>query len=279
MWQWLELEEQIGRFWHRLVSRAESSFPDYPSAAVSLESVYASLCTFFHGMGGSHTLPLVAGMPQLSRHRRKLKQRLGSDTEKLPLAVLDPERLLLPAEISLFPAASLNRQCYFWLAAFFASAPKSTPASFPNDPLQADLIFLHHADQISRHVCKHYPGLEKIYRTLCTHMLSSRLHRPLPTQEQTVEAIVLTLLGQRCTDPAITSLLARIRQPEPDLEGLQADTGYRPFLPVPLWGIIQSGSSQRSTDRAMPADTDHANPAPQQEDKRRKKARRGKFDQ
>lgn len=143
MWQWLELEEQIGRFWHRLVGQTANSYPEYPSVAVSLECVHTALCTFFHGMGGHHGLPLVAGMPQTTPHRRNLKQRLGGDVEKLPLAMLDRERLMLPASISHFPETSLNRQCYFWLAAFFASAPESVSASFPDDPLQADLVFLH----------------------------------------------------------------------------------------------------------------------------------------
>lgn len=280
MWQWLELEEQIGRFWHRLAGQIENSYADYPLAAVSLESVHTSLCAFFHGMGGSRGLPLVAGMPQTTHHRRKLKQRLGGDMERLPLAMLDRERLMLPATISLFPEVALNRQCYFWLAAFFASAPKSMPALFPDDPLQADLIFLHHADRISNHICERYPGLKKTYRALCTHMLSSRLHRPLPAQEQTVEAVVLTLLGQPCTDPAGIALLERIRQPRPYFDDLLAGKGYRPFLPVPLWGMIQPDSPQRSADQTIPEDTGHADrSARQEEDKQSRKARRGKFDQ
>ncbi len=282
MWQWLELEEQIGRFWHRLVGQVESSYPEYPSAAVSLESIHTSLCTFFHGMGGHHGLPLVAGMPQTTPHRRNLKQRLGGDVEKLPLAMLDRERLMLPASISHFPETSLNRQCYFWLAAFFASAPESVSASFPDDPLQADLVFLHYADQISLHVCERYPGLEKTYRTLCAHVLQSRPHRSLPAQEQAVEAAVLALLGQPCIDPAGANLLARIRQPEPDFSDLRANKGYHPFLPVPLWGRVQPNSSQQDAHQTMPADTntDHADrSARQEEDKRRRKARRGRFDQ
>ncbi|WP_300086943.1 VWA domain-containing protein [uncultured Nitrosomonas sp.] len=282
MWQWLELEEQIGRLWHRLAGQAESSYPEYPSAAVSLESIHTALCAFFHGMGGHHGLPLVAGMSQASHHRRNLKQRLGGDTEKLPLAMLDQERLMLPATLCFFPETSLNRQCYFWLAAFFALARESMPTSFPDDPLQADLVFLHHADRISNHICKHYPGLENTYRTLCSHTLPSRLHHPLPAQEQVIEAIIRTLLGQQpCTDPSGISLLARIRQPGADFSDLRADKGYRPFLPVLLWGRVQSGSLQQNTDRTMHADssTTRTNPPRDQEDKRSRKARRGRFDQ
>jgi len=113
MWHWLELEEQIGRLWHRLIGQTENSYPHYPAATVTLDSVHAALRTFFHGMGGDHGLLLTATLPQTTRHRLRWKQRLGHHQEKLPQAELGPERLLLPVEISLFPEVSLNRQLYF----------------------------------------------------------------------------------------------------------------------------------------------------------------------
>jgi nitric oxide reductase activation protein len=51
MWEFLELEEQIGRYWHRLVGKAES-YAYYPDAAVTLDSVRSSLSVFFRGRGG-----------------------------------------------------------------------------------------------------------------------------------------------------------------------------------------------------------------------------------
>lgn len=276
MWQWLELEEQIGRLWHRLVGQSESSYPHYPSAAVSLESIHAALRTFFHGMGGDHGLLLSATMPQTARHRLSWKQRLGHHQEKLPLAVLRPERLHLPDKIGLFPEASLNRQLYFWLAAFFAVMDKS--AMPEDDPFQADLYFLQRAWLTSLAICQRYPGLKNTYQILCSHLLRTRPLRSLPAQEHVVESIVLALLGQPCLDPAAINLLTRIQQPEPDFSDLRADKGYHSFLPVPLWGAIEAGSPS-STARTLPADEDRADHAANQEDRRSRKAQRRKFDQ
>ncbi|TYP78549.1 MULTISPECIES: hypothetical protein [Nitrosomonas] len=45
MWQFFELEEQIGRYWHHLVGKADS-YPSYPEAAVTLDSLRSALSVF-----------------------------------------------------------------------------------------------------------------------------------------------------------------------------------------------------------------------------------------
>lgn len=276
MWQWLELEEQIGHLWHRLVGQTEHSTPHYPSATVSLESIRAALHPFFHGMGGDHGLSLAAAMPQLARHRLSWKQRLGHHQEKFPSATLSSERVLLPATISIFSEPSLNRQLYFWLAAFFATMDKS--ALVESDPFRADLFFLHRAYHTSLAICQHYPGLKKSYQILCAHVLQSRIQRTLPPQEHHIELIILALLGKPCTDTAATDLLTRIQQSEPDFNDLQAEKGYHSFLPVPLWGAVvadpKSGIARTASD-----DEDHTRHTSNQEDQRSRTARRDKFGQ
>jgi len=279
MWQWLELEEQIGRLWHQLVGQTENSYPHYPSAAVTLESVHAALRTFFRGMGGDHGLLLTATMPQTTRHRLNWKQRLGHHQEKLPLATLGPERLLLPATLSLFPEASLNRQLYFWLAAFFAIMDKS--AITDEDPLRADLHFLHRAWHTSQTICQSYPGLNKTYQILCTHVLQVRSLRSLPAQERMMERIIVALLGHPLhtdVDSAAINLLARIRQSKPDFSDLHANKGYHSFLPVPLWGTVES-SSPSNTTRTFPADEDRPDHSTDQQERCSRKASRKKLDQ
>ena len=279
MWKWLEPEEQVGRYWHQLTGRGGvCSYPEYPAEAVTLESVHTSLRTFFHGLGGDHGLPLTAGMPKAAHHRMSWKQRLNRDIEKLPLATFDPERLLLPATISFFPRKSLNRQLYFWLAAFFARAEKSALST--NDPFQADLLFLHRAYHTSLAICRHYPGLEKTYRELCEGVLQSRLLRSLPKQEQAVESAILALLKNPYPDPSGNDLLTNILHSRPDFGKLQAVKGYRSFLPVPLWGAIET-TTLRNNPAAVScdADTRHAKRSAEQTDNRRRKARHGKFDQ
>lgn len=280
MWQWLELEEQIGRLWHRLIGRAENSYPHYPPTAVTLESIHAALRVFFHGMGGDHGLLLIATTPQTARHRLSWKQRLGHHQEKLPLATLNAERLLLPATISLFPESSLNQQLYFWLAAFFAAIDQSVITN--DNPLQADLYFLHHAWQTSQTICQSYPGLNKIYQTLCAQILQIRPSRSLPVQERMVETIILNLLGQQPTqmdcDPTTINLLARIQQLKPDFSDLHASKGYHSFLPVPLWGTVEINAPANTT-QTLPTNEERSDHTANLQDQRSRKASRKKFDQ
>ena len=55
----LELEETVGRFWHRLIGAAES-YPHHPEAAVSLEPLRHRLAVFFRGLGGQQGIRLAA---------------------------------------------------------------------------------------------------------------------------------------------------------------------------------------------------------------------------
>lgn len=275
MWQFLELEEQIGRYWHRLVGQT-ASMPDYPEAAVTLDSVRASLSVFFRGLGGPPGLMLAAGMPQSSGHRLKLRQRLGLAQECLPQAERNPERLLLPASIACFPSTFLNRRLYFWLAAFFARAEKPSKPR-PADPLQADLLFLHWAYWRSLTVCQHYPGLAQDYRILREALRELRPPRSLPEQEQAVEAVIRALLGAECTDPLGKTLLAAVMSPAPDFNGWRASKRYHSFLPVPLWGEVSEHLTLASASSTPSEQSDGSRP--QEEDNRRRQARRGRYEQ
>lgn len=51
MLDFLEVEETVGRFWHRWASGA-ASYPDHPEAAVTLESLRPMLGVFFRAGGG-----------------------------------------------------------------------------------------------------------------------------------------------------------------------------------------------------------------------------------
>lgn len=51
MLEFLEVEEFVGRHWHRWASRA-ASYPEYPEAAVTLDEVSRSLGVLFRASGG-----------------------------------------------------------------------------------------------------------------------------------------------------------------------------------------------------------------------------------
>ncbi|MCA1939369.1 MAG: protein norD, partial [Caenispirillum bisanense] len=140
MFEWLELEEQVGKVWHRLVGDA-ASYPHHPDAAVTLAEVRPMLGVLFRSLGGGAAVELAAVGQEDSGHRLSWRQRLGMDSEKLPTASLGEATLRLPESLDLFPDPAANRDLYLWLAAFFA-ASEAPPLVSDGDPLRRDLRFL-----------------------------------------------------------------------------------------------------------------------------------------
>lgn len=249
----VELEERVGRFWHRLVGE-QSSWPRFPKDAVKLEILQTQLGIFFHGLGGDPGLSLASAAGRSSQHRLTWKQRIGMDEERLALSSRDERSLTLPESIDHFPDASLNRDLYFWLAAYFTVLE---PASSPfDDSLKADLDFLNRAAKASARVLADYPGLRLRYRRLSEALKSLRPKRRLPALEQQVEDWVIRLLDdplQGCQLPT----------------GLAASRNYRPFLPVPLWGEALSRElTQEASDDGEPEAGGKNRKAADQEGKR-----------
>ncbi len=276
MWEFLELEEQIGRYWHRLVGKADS-YSYYPDDAVTLDSIRSSLSVFFRGMGGAPGIVLAAGTPQSSGHRLKIKQRLGMDQESMPRIECNAERMLLPAIIACFPSAALNRRLYFWLAAYFAVA-EDLHCESSGDSLQMDLAFLHNAYWSSLKVCNTFPGLARDYQELCQAFCRQRPERLLSKQEQAVEAVIQALLGKPCLNAGGQVFLHAIKQPVPDFQRWNATVHYHTFLPVPLWGKIDS-SEIFSGAMTEHSDQDDGSSSLESEDQRKKKSRRERLEQ
>ena len=273
-WEFIELEEQVGRFWHRLVGNTRS-YPHYLGAAVSLDSIRTSLGVFFRGLGGAPGIALTAGALQSSNHRLKLFQRLGKEQESMPLIAGNHERILLPATIAYFPTRALNQRLYFWLAAFFAVSEKTSEQ--PNDSLQADLFFLHRAYWTCLNVCDRFPGLAKDYHHLCNAICEQRPKRTLPKQEDAVESVIQALLGNPCSNHLGRAFLRNITQSTPDFQQWQAAPQYQTFLPVPIWGATHSPNVTTSVDCDF-SEQDNGR-SEEMGESPRKKGRREKFDQ
>ncbi|NIX75906.1 nitric oxide reductase activation protein NorD [Microvirga terricola] len=229
MLDFLELEETVGQFWHRLVGRA-ATYPRYPEHGVSLDEVRSSLGVFFRGLGGESGVQLAGTAARASSHRLNFRQRLGIAEERLEQPGRDVATLFLPPRIELFPSSRLNRSAYLWLAAYFAYVP--TSPIHEADPLRRDLLILRRAEKTATTVLAECPGLVGLYNELCVAMREARPRRSLPAAESRIEQIVLSLLGDESAAPpplwdldASDSILPR-----------QAPAGYQPFLPVPFWG-------------------------------------------
>ncbi|OAN50087.1 nitric oxide reductase activation protein NorD [Magnetospirillum moscoviense] len=225
----LELEETVGRFWHRLVGE-KHSWPRHPEAAVTLDEVRAQLAVFFRGLGGDSGVAIASASLRTSEHRLSWRQRIGMDDERMVVAARDEVSLSLPDVLDHFPEASHNRDLYFWLAAFFAMLPPAGPPE--SDPLRTDLAFLARASLATRAVVDQFPGLAKRYGVLSAVLRALRPTRPVSGIEAQVEALVTELLG----GPADPANPLRPVLSGTILDGLSAPATYKPFLPCPLWG-------------------------------------------
>ncbi|MBD3618206.1 MAG: VWA domain-containing protein [Chromatiales bacterium] len=236
MFQFLEVEEFVGRYWHRWATRA-ASYPRHPEAAVSLDTLRPVLGVFFRASGGEAGLAVEAIAAGGSGHRLSLRQRLGLDEEHLDLARRDEENLLLPPQIALFPERPLNRDLYFWLTAFLALARHPGPQA---DPLRRDIAWLREAFRAQTAVLAQFPGLRERHARLRQALLAIRPRRRLPRAESMVETVIRALLGDDgpCAGEA-RALLDLVRAPgEVVLTAYRVPRDYRPPLPVPLWGQV-----------------------------------------
>lgn len=229
----LEPEELVGSHWHRLVGQ-HASWPRHPEAAATLESFGPGLATFFRAMGGAPGLKLGAAVADRSAHRLGLRQRLGLGQERIEQARRNDEAVLLPASIDVLPAAGLNRDLYLWLAAFLAHAGPPAPS---RDDLQRDLALLAAAWAASRAAIAAFPGLAGLHQRLCAALRQQRPRRRLPPQERHVEAAVMRLLGEP-GDGGPYWAVVEGRVPLASLP--PAPRNHARFLPVPLWGVVES---------------------------------------
>lgn len=250
MFEWLEFEEKVGRFWHRWASAQSSSYPVYPDAAVSLASVSRPLAVFFRAAGGESGVVVSAIAARSSSHRLNFWQRLGTDEEVLDLARLDEENLLLPPRIALFDDAAHNRDLYFWLAAMLGAME---PTRSYQDSLRQDISHLQQALTASDKALRNFPGLQTRHDVLRCAMLSIRPVRELPPVEAALEAVIRAILGDTTplSDEAMT-LRNAVLDASISLRKFRAPPGYRRFLPVPLWANLRylgtQGSGQDADD-------------------------------
>ncbi|MCB1843947.1 MAG: VWA domain-containing protein [Halioglobus sp.] len=256
----LEPEEWVGAHWHRWVSR-HGSDRHYPQQAVALADIQGALGVFFRIGGGDRGLGIDAISERESGHRLSLRQRLGIAREQLARARLDDHALQLPATLDLLPSSTLNRDLYFWLAAYFAAARAVAPVA---DPLQADILALRHAQRASARALERFPGLGPRYARLCLAVLAERRPRPgLPAAEAALESAVRTLLERGAANAVIvpaavssgedrTGILRAVFDHSAPVTAMHAASGYRPLLPVPLWGAVLT---RELAARAAPDET------------------------
>ncbi|MDO6966883.1 nitric oxide reductase activation protein NorD [Rhizobium alvei] len=223
MFEFLELEETVGKLWHRLVGRT-ASLPSHPEHGVAFEEVKPYLPVCFRGFGGEPVAQVGPAHVKVTRHRLRLRQLVGLGEERTAWASRDDGSVLLPPGIDLFADRALNHDLYLWLTAYLAVMERAP--STERDPLVADIKQLEMAGNNVAAVLRQFPGLAPRYRSLCKAMLETRHRGMLPPVERLVENRIIGLLrlGAGLSNSTPPSILPWIAPP-----------GYLPMLVVPLW--------------------------------------------
>ncbi len=235
MLDFLELEETVGKAWHRLVGQTRS-MPRYPEQAVALDEMKPVLASCFRGFGGDHAIQLAAAHQRTSKHRLKLRQLIGLGEERIARSGRDFARAMLPDVIDLFPDRRLNRALSIWLTAAIATLPETQPAAA--DPLARDIERLHMAISHVDATLAAFPGLRSVYRDLCRATLAERTRGTLPSVERLLEGRIVSLLraGAGLPDDTPSAIFPR-----------HAPPGYQPMMDVPLWPEFLAQEESRSS--------------------------------
>ena len=236
MFEFLELEETVGKAWHRLVG-STASMPHHAEHAVTFEEMKPILATCFRGFGGETMAQLGPAHAVTARHRLRLRQLVGLGEEKLAHATRDDGAVRMPPMIGLFPDRHLNRDLYLWLAAIFPWIGRRPPDT---DPLRADLARLDRAERAVATVINQLPGFQERYAALCRGLLAVRRRGSLPVVEQLVENRITNMLCRGAGLPE--------RCP-PAIFPKRAPAGYQPMLAVPLWPDFEARAEIATPDR------------------------------
>ena len=145
-----------------------------------------------------------------------------------------------PVTLDLFADSALNRGLYTWLAAC-AAGVRAIPAT-PDDPLAADLAYLHAGQEMALRALTQYPGFKTLFVALKDAHLAARPRTALPRAEARAEQLARYVLGEGDA---------------PEAPPGAAPRKYRPLRPVPLWPrLLPGGPSAFQAMEDIPEDTE-----------------------
>lgn len=249
MVNFLELEETVGRAWHRLLGSG-GSYPVYLGCAATLNEVRSQIAVMFRAFGGEPGVQIANASARNSAHRLRWRQRMALGEERLQQPGRDHATVFLPDQIALFEDHELNVALYRWLAAWFAMQPVE-PIEAP-DALTRDVVTLRRARAGTEAVLREFPGLAGSYGRLAQAVAAARPQRSLPRLELEMERIVMAVLGS--AEPPSGPLWKAVTAGA--AVTIKTPPGYRTILPCPLWGdcwIREVTAPRSEQDETSPA--------------------------
>lgn len=153
------MEEVVGEFWHRLVTKHAST--EYADVRVELVDLQSQLGPFYRALGGCSGKVIEAAAPRKFNADRNFLQRLAGTHKRLCVAWQDERSVRLAPDIAFFQSKELNEKLYFWQVAMAAYLPIVRHWFVDNQRASLDIIS-------SR------PGLKLVYQELVEEVLKLR---------------------------------------------------------------------------------------------------------
>ena len=222
-----------GMLWHRLLIGLAGRLR-HPRAAVHLRTCRRALSLHHHGLGGDPGREVVAD----AGTTRAPADRVHGGRDLL--SWLDRDQVHLPARINRYPTPALNRELYYWLAAFFALDRELDGES----GLPAGLGHLFRGVATSARVLERFPALSPRYQRLCAAELAQRRDAlpalgddPVPPAHRLEAGIRYALGAAKPPDDAwLADSVEAARRGACPVPPPHWRRSSAPFLPVFLWG-------------------------------------------
>ena len=221
------MEEHIGLFWHRLITRAAGGH--FPKAAVKLNEIEKVAGVFFRARGGDPGLRVAAATVDEHGARRSLLQRIAGANERIARGRMDIATLRLPPEIDALPERSLNRDLYLWLAALAAghgdgdaesdAQVDAALAPLPSGPTDLEATReVRENQRATLRALQRWPGIEPRYRRLVDAAIAQRRDpAKLPAAEAERERMLRQALRAPGSIAALPTLPAKAQAAQPVL--------------------------------------------------------------
>jgi nitric oxide reductase NorD protein len=171
------MEEAVGKFWHRIVTRAARRV--YPEAAIQLSDIQWRLAPWLRALSRDSRLGIEAASRRSLETRRSLLQKVAGTGKVWPLAWRVQNVVKLPSDLAVFPDSDLNTELYRWLAAL---------ASQMDDDcyIAGQHHFIEKNQQAVNSLLQRYPGLKPLWQRLLDAYIPLRpaLDTLSPTEQQ-----------------------------------------------------------------------------------------------
>ncbi|MES2090923.1 MAG: VWA domain-containing protein [Pseudomonadota bacterium] len=253
------MEEWIGQWWHRAVSRLADR--SHPAAAVQLKDVSAQLAVLFRALGGLPQWRLASSAERQHKGPRGWAQRLAGGGDRAAMPVLDAETLALPPVLAVFETIELNRELYLWLAGQGAQRLHLATTASDDAPVSEDWIGANLCATAG--LLAQLPGWRSRYRRLVEQHLRQR---PDPASLRGRAAVA---------EKAVQQALWQSLQGAP-LTGVTCDPPVQcdEVWPVCLWvDLVPGQAAMPSAERTDQDRETGGDDTPKQADAKRRRAK------